>query len=451
MSVASAGDAQAVVGECVGEATADASLSGGGGGPLGFQGETSGQTDPAPPARAAGGSNYGCGENGGGSPMDAQASALVPSVGWPGGGAGPGAAAAAAPASHVASHAKRKISEMGEVDESPADAGGGDVGAGGAGARSLPLGQQPERRPAVDGGLDRVPSDLGMVLGDTDGAAFAPLGALPQAGDEGDSNAARPLLMAADGDAAVRPTDAEILNWEAQIKSAETANQPLIGELEPLASLEAEYASGSEVFLAKIRGLHASYGAIRRARGDGNCFFRSFLFGYLEGLLTSQGEAEKARMLSRLDELKTAFKTAGYDELVFESPLDIVLEMLRGVGSPVAPLTLAALESNLREDYLSNTCVFLLRLITSCEIKRRADFFAPFVMVPVRVVYLDRSTAPSATGGEEGLHADVHDFVPEARLLVWHSFVLTPLRHSLPHRHLSASQGVSGILYPTAT
>ena len=47
-----------------------------------------------------------------------------------------------------------------------------------------------------------------------------------------------------------------------------------------------------------------------------------------------------------------------------DPPLDIVLEMVRGVGSPVAPLTLPALESNLRDEALSNYCVFLLRMIT---------------------------------------------------------------------------------------
>jgi hypothetical protein len=95
--------------------------------------------------------------------------------------------------------------------------------------------------------------------------------------------------------------------------------------------------------------------------------------------------------------------------------------------------------------------VWLLRIITSCEIKKRADFFAPFVMglsdldvstfcarcvdpmgeeadhvqlvaltdalqVPIRVVYLDRSLAPgggAAASGSSGVHVDKHDFVPE--------------------------------------
>ena len=51
-------------------------------------------------------------------------------------------------------------------------------------------------------------------------------------------------------------------------------SHPLIGDREPLASLGAEYAAGSLVFRQKIAKLGAAYGAIRRTRGDGNCFFR---------------------------------------------------------------------------------------------------------------------------------------------------------------------------------
>ena len=50
----------------------------------------------------------------------------------------------------------------------------------------------------------------------------------------------------------------------------------------------AEYEAGSDVFVAKIRSLTMQYGAIRRARGDGNCFFRSFIFALFEHLLGTQ-------------------------------------------------------------------------------------------------------------------------------------------------------------------
>lgn len=57
----------------------------------------------------------------------------------------------------------------------------------------------------------------------------------------------------------------------------------------------AEYEAGSDVFVAKIRHLQSSYGAIRRARGDGNCFFRSFIFALFEHLLQTRDFEERYR------------------------------------------------------------------------------------------------------------------------------------------------------------
>ena len=52
-----------------------------------------------------------------------------------------------------------------------------------------------------------------------------------------------------------------------------------------------EYAGGSAVFSAKIEQLARSYGWMRRTRGDGNCFFRSFIFALLETLVAGNNEA----------------------------------------------------------------------------------------------------------------------------------------------------------------
>jgi hypothetical protein len=44
-------------------------------------------------------------------------------------------------------------------------------------------------------------------------------------------------------------------------------------------------------------------------------------------------------------------------------------------------ITQEQLLNNFRDDVWSNTCVMLLRFITSAEIKRRMDHFEPFVVV----------------------------------------------------------------------
>lgn len=49
------------------------------------------------------------------------------------------------------------------------------------------------------------------------------------------------------------------------------------------------------MFVNKIKTVEASYRAIRRARGDGNCFFRSFVFAYMEQLVNLQDLPERNR------------------------------------------------------------------------------------------------------------------------------------------------------------
>lgn len=57
----------------------------------------------------------------------------------------------------------------------------------------------------------------------------------------------------------------------------------------------AEYASGNDVFKVKVEKLETSYSHLRRTRGDGNCFFRAFVFNYLETLLRDKDVTECTR------------------------------------------------------------------------------------------------------------------------------------------------------------
>ena len=59
----------------------------------------------------------------------------------------------------------------------------------------------------------------------------------------------------------------------------------------------AEYEAGGPVFLQKIQTLDSLYQAIRRTRGDGNCFFRSFIFAYMEDLVNTHNLPERNRLV----------------------------------------------------------------------------------------------------------------------------------------------------------
>lgn len=93
-----------------------------------------------------------------------------------------------------------------------------------------------------------------------------------------------------------RPSDEAIVAQENAIRAQIAGSAALVGAREPLSALQEEYANeGAETFAAKAGALAKRYAALRRARGDGNCFFRSFMFSLAEGLLERNDLAERNR------------------------------------------------------------------------------------------------------------------------------------------------------------
>uniref|UniRef100_A0A7I4DW99 Ubiquitinyl hydrolase 1 n=1 Tax=Physcomitrium patens TaxID=3218 RepID=A0A7I4DW99_PHYPA len=177
-----------------------------------------------------------------------------------------------------------------------------------------------------------------------------------------------------------RPRDDEIQAFHNRIRAADADKLELVGDKEPLSVLEEEYKAGSPVFLAKLLILKQSYGAIRRARGDGNCFFRSFMFSYLEHLLVIQDEAEVARMEKAIEICKKTLIDLGQAEFTFEDYLAIFVEQLHGViQGKETSTSLETLVERCRDQYVSNCVVMFFRFVTSGEIRRRSEFFEPFI------------------------------------------------------------------------
>jgi ubiquitin thioesterase protein OTUB1 len=83
--------------------------------------------------------------------------------------------------------------------------------------------------------------------------------------------------------------------------------------------------------------LISKYKYIRRTRGDGNCFYRAFGFGYLEENLRQSKELDRFRQLA-LD-LKNQLVKLGYLDFTVEDVRDAVrknsmIDMLcHGLGS----------------------------------------------------------------------------------------------------------------------
>ncbi|XP_027360369.1 ubiquitin thioesterase otubain-like isoform X2 [Abrus precatorius] len=229
------------------------------------------------------------------------------------------------------------------------------------------------------------------------------------------------------------------------IQAEEAKKVPFVGDKEPLCSLAAEYKSGSPILLEKIKVLDEQYAAIRRTRGDGNCFFRSFMFSYLEHILACQDQAEVDRIKANVEKSRKALQTLGYADLTFEDFFALFLEQLECViQGKETSISHEELLLRSRDQSVSDYVVMFFRFVTSAEIQKRTEFFEPFILgltnttveqfckssvepmgeesdhvhitalsdalgIPIRVVYLDRSSCD--TGGVSVNH---HDFMPVA-------------------------------------
>ncbi|KAJ1379165.1 Ubiquitin thioesterase Otubain [Sesbania bispinosa] len=235
--------------------------------------------------------------------------------------------------------------------------------------------------------------------------------------------------------------DDDIMQQQFSIQAEEAKKVPF----EPLCSLAAEYQSGSPILLEKIKVLDEKYAAIRRTRGDGNCFFRSFMFSYLEHILECQDQAEIDRIKANVEKSRKALQTLGYAELTFEDFFSLFLEQLECViQGKETSISHEELVLRSRDQSVSDYVVMFFRFVTSAEIQKRSEFFEPFILgltnttveqfckssvepmgeesdhvhitalsdalgIPIRVVYLDRSSCD--TGGVSVNH---HDFMPVA-------------------------------------
>lgn len=237
--------------------------------------------------------------------------------------------------------------------------------------------------------------------------------------------------------------DEDIMQHHSAIRSVEADKIPFLGHKEPLSALAAEYQSGSPILLEKIKVLGDQYAAIRRTRGDGNCFFRSFMFSYLEHILETQDRAEVDHVKTKVEECRKTLQSLGYADFTFEDFFALFLEQLDSVlqGNETS-ISHDELINRSRDQSISDYVVMFFRFVTSGEIRKRSEFFEPFILgltnatveqfckssvepmgeesdhvhitalsdaleVPIRVVYLDRSSCD--TGGVSVNH---HDFIP---------------------------------------
>jgi len=207
-------------------------------------------------------------------------------------------------------------------------------------------------------------------------------GALPQESQRQDTG----LANVTDRDlAAFTPQQLQELNQT--LLNETKSDRALISEKMPMSVLRQEYEGGSGVFVRRIDWLvNQGYNAIRRSRGDGDCFYRSLGFAYVERILNAPDVAlAVATSLSALQATLPMLKAAGFEPLVYEDFYETFTSLIQQIVTPDehgARLTSAILLEAFQSDEVSNSIVVYLRLLTSAEIRTDADNFSAFLFHP---------------------------------------------------------------------
>lgn len=171
--------------------------------------------------------------------------------------------------------------------------------------------------------------------------------------------------------------DELIMQQQRQIEREISESTALVGDLEPIASLNNEY-SNDVVYLEKIKDLASKYKYMRRTRPDGNCFFRAFTYAKLERLLDNK--IDFANFYKIVEGSKNALVELGFPQFTVEDFYDTFIDVLKRLGDiKTATDAKKELHTLFNEQGYSDYMVVYLRLLTSGQLQRDQDFYSCFI------------------------------------------------------------------------
>lgn len=177
-------------------------------------------------------------------------------------------------------------------------------------------------------------------------------------------------------------TPAELVELNQKLLNDSVPERPFIDDVTPMSGLRVEYEKGKESFVHQIDWLTRNgFTSIRRTRGDGNCFYRSLAFAYIESLAVCPDiEFAVASSLSMLESTKEKLKEAGIQELVYEDFYEEFVQLIQRMNENLdikmkKSLLLAAFQN----PDVSNSIVMYLRLLTSAQIRLHPADYQDFI------------------------------------------------------------------------
>jgi len=162
----------------------------------------------------------------------------------------------------------------------------------------------------------------------------------------------------------------QMRNIEKQIAGA----FPLISEQEDIQTLHKDFEDADQVYQAKLADLFSRYSHIRRTRGDGNCFFRSYGFAILQACISDEKLLDQ--LTEKAKETRDKLIEFSYSAYTVEDFLETFMEILDVVRKTKSLDELMQVYNNQGySDYL----VVFLRLMVSCYLQVNQEFYSAFI------------------------------------------------------------------------
>lgn len=197
-------------------------------------------------------------------------------------------------------------------------------------------------------------------------------------------------------------TNEAIMDQRNAIMKQIEETQPLLTERVEVAKLSNEFVPGSG-FARKIPTLARAYPTMRKCRGDGNCFYRSFSFAYLERLVQQPDPAEIQRITNVFAGLKKALDEKPYEPSVYEDFYGVWTQTLQDIAK--GSLTREAFEQSFfNGDGWPLFGIYFPRMVVTCEMLSRQEFFTPFCFEEASVEVYCRNRVEATAEEADQVH-----------------------------------------------
>jgi ubiquitin thioesterase protein OTUB1 len=147
--------------------------------------------------------------------------------------------------------------------------------------------------------------------------------------------AAAPVVVTAETDISTL-SNAQLYELNQDLLNDSVPARPLVDSLVPMSVLREEYENGSALFLQQIDGLvDKGFKSIHRTRGDGDCFYRSLAFAYVDQLLASEDpDLSATTSLSLIQSTESLLDQAGFQRMVYEDFMEAFTSIIQDVAQP---------------------------------------------------------------------------------------------------------------------